>query len=132
MATRKDAENELKLLCINVIAANIKLVRLQILCVSSFKLSVQFCNNLLTTSITDINSGNTSDYARKSCNIKFVYTLELQKGHESGFTIGAEKIPEIGTEVVTGVEAMAQFVYEYFDSRCGCRVEEPACKRRRT
>lgn len=63
--------------------------------------------------------------------IKFVYTIELQKGHESGFTIGAEKIPEIGNEVVAGIEAMSNFVFDYYDQQCGCN-EEPPCKRRKT
>lgn len=63
--------------------------------------------------------------------IKFVFTIELQKGHESGFTIGAEKIPEIGTEVVAGIEAMANFVYDYYDQSCGCSTEAPPCKRRK-
>lgn len=81
--------------------------------------------------ITDINSGNTTDYARKAYNIKFAYTIELQKGHESGFTIGAEKIPEIGGEVVAGIEAMSNYVFDYFDTSCGCRQVDPPSKRRR-
>lgn len=60
-----------------------------------------------------------------------MYAIELQKGHESGFTIGTEKIPEVGSEVVAGLEAMSYYVYDYFASNSECK-EQPPSKRRKT
>lgn len=70
----------------------------------------------LKTAFTDIASGNTTDYARKQHNIKFVYTIELQKGYCSGFTIRTDKISQVGSEIILGVEAMALYVYNYFNN----------------
>lgn len=64
-------------------------------------------------SSTDMTSGNTGDHAKGTHNIKFVYTIELQKGGKSGFELSKNRIMEIAEEVMVGLETMARYVYSY-------------------
>lgn len=65
------------------------------------------------SSLLDMTSGNTGDHAKGTHNIKFVYTIELQRGGKSGFEINKKKILEIAQEVMVGIETMAKYVYCY-------------------
>lgn len=83
---------------------------------------------------TDLSSGNTGDHARGTHNIKFVYTIELQKGGKSGFELPSCKIMEIAEEVMVGIESMARYVYSYctgLDLNNPCPFNPKPAKRRR-
>lgn len=85
--------------------------------------------------VLDYTSGSTTDYARGCHNIKFAYTIELQSGGKSGFTHSTRKIVEIGTEVVTGIGAMARFVHKYYkkkDNPTKPKCITTKCKRPKT
>ncbi|GJQ67861.1 hypothetical protein Trydic_g16625 [Trypoxylus dichotomus] len=79
-------------------------------------------------------TGCTTDYARGCHNIKFAYTIELQKGGKSGFVHSTRKIVEIGTEIVNGIAAMVKFIYRYYKKKENPRKPEcmrSQCKRTR-
>lgn len=68
-------------------------------------------------------SGNSGDHAKGTHNIKFVYTIELQRGGKSGFELNKSKIMEIAQEVMVAIKTMTKYVYSYhtgLDPRIPC------------
>lgn len=89
--------------------------------VSSFYSAIKDYDALVNIKLfLDYTTGCTTDYARGCHNIKFAYTIELEKGGKSGFIHSPQKIVEIGTELVTGIAAMVRFVNKYYKTQEKC------------
>lgn len=59
-------------------------------------------------------SGSSMDYARGDLNIKFSFTIELERFGKSGFKAPTNKIIEIGQEVCCGIDAMVRHVKHFY------------------
>nr|XP_022915750.1 zinc carboxypeptidase A 1-like [Onthophagus taurus] len=69
-----------------------------------------------------LTSGCSVDYARGGHDVKFSFTIELDKGGSTGFNPQPSKILEIGSELTNGIGAMVRYVHKYYAIRDGRRA----------